>query len=380
MPYTSAQCIGYQVNTFPAAAMGTAYGRKYLGGVKAQPDIRGRCHIMREAIKVAVADPAVRKSSSILKIFMAPEFYFHDVNGAYPIEEVSLIMETLRVFTRQDQFKDWLFVFGTAIAYLDTGSDKEVFNIAMVQRGGTEELGPEASLIVYKEFISHVDFIRNPVYETTRNCFNCGAPNHVYTEGFEGWKRTAFRHALVGKPTDTMSLLRPTEGSRDTLTRREEAVGPGREQTKTGLGGQGAFTMAGIHFGLEVCLDHARSRLRASPPKPGEFYPQIHLIPSGGMSIMEPSIACQQWGIVFNVDATHTALTRNKSYYRNPVAEHHVGLPPGPVTVGSYPPAKAIALNLAGTAPKWNSYFNDQGIINIFQALKIPKAEAHKQG
>jgi hypothetical protein len=379
MPYTSAQCIGYQVNTFPAAVMGGAYAQRYLGGTKAKPDIRGRCHIMREAIKAAKADAAVKKSSSTLKIFMAPEFYFHDINGAYPIEDVSLIMETLRVYTRQTEFKDWIFVFGTAIAYLDTGSGKEVFNIAMVQRGGTDETDRESSVIVYKEFISHMDFVRNPAYETTANCYHCGAPNNIFTVGFEGWNRTALRLGLIGRPTDNMSLLRPTEGSRDTLSRREEPVGPGREQTKTGLGGQAAFTMAGVHFGLEVCLDHARARLRASPPKAGDAYPQIHLIPSGGMSINEHAIACQQWGLVFNVDATHTALTRNTSFYRTPHAEHHVGMPPGPITVGSYVPAKAIALNLAGSAPNWNTYFRDQGVIHIYRELKIPKPEIHKQ-
>jgi hypothetical protein len=379
MPYTSAQCIGYQINTFPAAVMGNPYGKRYLGMAKAQSDIRGRCHIMREAIKAAKSDAAVKRSAFTLKIFMAPEFYFHDLNGAYPIEEVSSIMEGLRVYTRQAEFKDWLFIFGTVIAYLDTGAGKEVFNIALVQRGGTDETGPDSSLIVYKEFISHVDFIRNPMHESAVICYNCGAPNHTSTVGYEGWARTTLRNALIGRGTQGMSTLRPTEGSRDTLSRREEAVGPGREQTKTGLGGQAAFTMAGIHFGLEVCLDHAMGRLRASPPKAGEAYPQIHLIPSGGMSIMEPAIACQQWGIVFNVDATHTALTRNTGYYRTPRAEHHVGVPPGPVTVGSYPPAKVIALNLAASAPKWNTYFNDQGTIKIYPELKIPKPEIHKQ-
>ena len=376
MSYSQVQCIGYVINTFPARVTG-GYGKQYLGK-SAKPDIRQRCHILREAIRIAEGSSELRKGNHVLKVFMAPEFFFHDKNGAYPIEHVSSIMENMREYTKQFAFRDWIFVYGTAVAYLEEGSSKEVFNIALVQRGGTEETGPDAALIVYKEFVSHVDFVRSPVLEGKIRCPNCNALVSHDTAGYEGWERTTRRRALIGGPTDSMSLLRPTEGSRDTLSRHEERVGPGREQTITGLGGQGAFTMHGVHFGLEVCLDHSRGRLRASPPPSGTPYPQIHLIPSGGMTIKDRAIACQQWGIVFNVDAGHVAVTRNAGYYSTPRGEDRDVDARGNDVAGSRNPLDTIAVNLAGVAPTWNSFFKNQGVIAIFPTLKIPAPEIRR--
>jgi hypothetical protein len=120
-------------------------------------------------------------------------------------------------------------------------------------------------LLVYKEYVSPIDFIG------------------PYSGG--GWhkKTGAGRMAILA---DLRSLILPTEGSRDLLA---ASPSPVDELNKSGLGGGSVFLMDGITFGLEVCLDHAMSRLynfyNAPVPPAGTPKVQVHLIPSWGMSI-----------------------------------------------------------------------------------------------
>lgn len=89
--------------------------------------------------------------------------------------------------------------------------------------------------------------------------------------------------------------------------------------SKSGLGGQSMFLMDNIMFGLEVCLDHAASRLRDSPPGRGRSFAQIQLIPSAGMRINDVAVATATGGLIFNVDSRHVALKRNTGNYAHPI-------------------------------------------------------------
>ena len=132
-----------------------------------------------------------------LKIFMAPEFFYRGINGAYDISLVSEIFLALRGFTKDEKYKDWLFVLGTVIAAsfddqmackscgttgaksftrdssghfvctrsgCSSGSVEEVRlgaridNVALIQKGGEDT--DRNSYIVEKEYVSHVDFRR----------------------------------------------------------------------------------------------------------------------------------------------------------------------------------------------------------------------------
>ena len=91
----------------------------YLGDPDPDTDLRRRCEIMTDAIKEAYIHADVKKDDpSVLKVFMAPEFYFRGAAGAYPLDKISDIPETMRKETDQFIYADWLFVFGTAIGRL----------------------------------------------------------------------------------------------------------------------------------------------------------------------------------------------------------------------------------------------------------------------
>lgn len=143
MPYSKVQLIAFNIR--PDTEKSSAK-ESYMGASKAADDIAARCDVMkaaiREAYKLVTAAESKWKravpkrgptTSTIddtkpLKVFMAPEFFFRGAEGAYPIDQVSLIMDKMKEETDKAEpsnppnetydYSDWLFVFGTVIGYL----------------------------------------------------------------------------------------------------------------------------------------------------------------------------------------------------------------------------------------------------------------------
>lgn len=176
---------------------------------------------------------------------------------------------------------------------LSTPGEAEIINIALVRKGGAAtpvrtDGGAQKELLVYKESISSVDFL-----------------GMDYGPGlFARADRRVVK--LYGDPARRVRATVGTPGD----MRRKDAYGAGtnrKEETNlSGWGGGSIFTMDGITFGLEVCLDHLEEKLVnyfATTAKPGDPQIQVQLIPSCGMSIKPPSRKCVPDGIIFNVDA-----------------------------------------------------------------------------
>ncbi|WP_164020638.1 hypothetical protein [Pyxidicoccus trucidator] len=95
------------------------HANAYLGDANHDTDIAARCDAMKEAIQLAA--PNVNASADVLKVFMAPEFYFRGQKGGYPVEKLQTIVQKVREETDKLAYADWLFVMGTAIGYLQHG-------------------------------------------------------------------------------------------------------------------------------------------------------------------------------------------------------------------------------------------------------------------
>jgi hypothetical protein len=400
----------------------------YLGLPDNQEDLLARCLLVKAAIQTAELNEADKKPEE-LKIFMGPEFYFRGKDGAYKTEDLHLIMDFLREETKDAKYKDWLFVFGTAIGFLsqapsidtqyslrvaedessDTikvthgpgGKDKvgvcekvpagnatlpaiaqwkldiggpqliqtvtkidadtyqlklaatvnvlvddactlveasatEILNYALVQRGGPDGVPGLREAIVYKEKISHIDFLR----EKTNTWATAGQRN-IYLN-------------------DSQTLALPTEGADEVLGRKKNPISG--EATTSGLGGGSVFVMDGITFGLEVCLDHGEARLKkyyATNPK-GMGKTQIHLVPSWGMSITPTSLTGMNNTLIFNVDGPQGSdaaiVTLPSTFARLPTPTSHQVLQPAPENVtfkdaSQKPPQDKTVNNLD---PKYN--------------------------
>lgn len=365
--YSTVQFIAYEIDTTPADVDPNVAGSgRYLGSTStilhcnlADKDIGKRCTIMKNAISVAAKNMKVSKSDTVLKIFMAPEFYFRNTEGAYPVEKISDIMSIMKKETSKPQYAHWLFVLGTAIGYLkhDDKAQTEVFNIALVQKGGSAppKGGGLRDVLVYKEYVSHIDFLRS---------------SHSYWNKADGSNRTITIHGQTNR------AVRPTEGSRDLLSTVQNVPNKNKvsEVNKSGIGGGSIFTIDGITFGLEVCLDHAKQRLKLYQPQPGENLIQVQLIPSAGMVIYhgQPdgrggnyanSVACIPNGLIFNVDGVRSGsaakiLTAGKII---DISE-----------TGSVPISLSGAAYITVTHDK---YFQNHGCIRFYQSKQFPPAQ-----
>ncbi|MCP3965523.1 MAG: hypothetical protein GY750_12575 [Lentisphaerae bacterium] len=334
MKFQKIQFIGLNIDVTPLYTYSNHMGQCYQGIANDYHDIDMRCDFLCDVINQSVLTPTISWSSSVLKLFMIPEFFFRGSNGAYPIEMISRIMDNMRQFTSQPQFRNWLFVLGTAVGYLQHATYKEIFNVALVQRGGTMSSDRNNSITVYKEYISGIDFIKPPA----------GSP----------------KYGLIGKPTgdinNDFSQLEPVAGARKGSLNTKQ---PGTERTKSGLGGHSVFNLCGINFGLEICLDHAMGRLRYAPPSAAQDLIQVQLIPSAGMYVKKDNIACVNKGLVFNVDGlgsrSHCSLFTNTG-------------------LAGAPGMKAVS-NWRTHKPYTQNYFGilkDQGQYLIYEPQDIP--------
>ncbi|WAS91221.1 choice-of-anchor D domain-containing protein [Nannocystis punicea] len=416
--YTHVQFIGFHATPTGTNRTTTTPNvmATYLGEADDREDMIARCEVMKEAMRAAVADTTnVDASATVLKVFMAPEFYFRGQGGGYPNEIVEEIAAQMLAEASQAQYDDWVFVYGTAIGYFKHGDmvkerhnlritavaggppqrvrvkanpalpshqkssvavcgriqpgaqtpvrwklvqgvnsariwsstfiaadeyelellngspllangavelveplTTEIFNIALVQRGGTSP-GGQRDLLVYKDYVSSIDFLGR---------------HHPDVDGdFYGGLNT---HLADIHGTGERFIL-PTAGSIDVYStdRNPSATGGTSEQNRSGLGGGSLFTMAGINFGIEVCLDHLSARLNtyAGNATPGDAVPQIHLIPSWGMTIAQGPIYTVANGLVFNVDGRTGSPPQAGTFvgnYRCPDHPHHGNLIAGP--------------------------------------------------
>lgn len=394
--YAKAQFVAFDIKPGLSRDKSGA-GTGYLGASTTFEDMGRRYLLMKKAMQTAAA-AGVSADEDVLKIFMAPEFYWRGRDGAYLIEQVSDIMELLRPEAQKADYKDWIFVYGTAIGYFQHGDGKgaqpfklqvkstgswmdgglpqlttvnvvadpglkrskrspanvcariqqnaakpirwqvsqgrgtwwpwgamtagivksekvsddeyklyldnqedfaqgtialrpaaatEVFNLALIQRGGPPAKGGGLTeAIVYKEFISHIDFLG-------------GTGKTFYKD--DGSGRSILIHGAKAR------TVLPTQGSTDKLgtARNTPGLDGVTEVNKSGLGGGSLFTMEGISFGMEVCRDHCVNRLHdylTKHARPGEPKPQIHLIPCWGMSIDLGPVCTVKDGLVFLVD------------------------------------------------------------------------------
>ncbi len=121
--YTHVQCISFLLQV-------GAVGNPILA-----EDIRVRCDIMKRAIEQALpnADP----SPNVLKVFMAPEFYFQGPQGCFPLDLVEGIMPEMRRLLKSDDYEDWVFVMGTAIGGFGHTQPPQPYRLRITNVAGT---------------------------------------------------------------------------------------------------------------------------------------------------------------------------------------------------------------------------------------------------
>lgn len=307
--FTDAICVGWAIGCNYRASTGfqsrnTLKNPDYFAhSIDDATDMARKCREMVTAVraaKSAIAVQGLTDNDRTLKIFMAPEFFFRGVNGAYSPEIVADILPFM-VRELGSGWSDWLFVFGTAVASIvneehrcstcpkgtkvrhepdplnrtktvpkcsrDTGvgpphviqilaNIADVQNVALVHHDGE-------SHVVAKEYISGIDY-KGEVVQVEPGTANA---RNVWAVAPEGSHQSHIKSVFDDER----------------------------------MGGC-ILNIAGLTVALEVCLDHIASPV----PNTGRASKyaattQILLIPSYGMEI-GTGLYCRPGGIVFNVD------------------------------------------------------------------------------
>jgi hypothetical protein len=286
--YTSALCIGWKVQT--------AWD-SFKGETDDRDDMVHKAEAMVKAI-VAARNEVTRQgydTPEMLKIFMAPEFYFRGIRGAYGFDDVNglknekSLAQIMREELDKPDYKDWLFVLGTVIA-----ASKNVHSECAV---------PSCKAGLQFE----VDKV------TGRSKASClGGASHQVVEKVLG--ANVDNVALVVKEKFVHSVSKELISNKDfnarpgtdyEVTVGSDALHPVKDTNPNGfkderMGGS-IFTIDGLTFGLEICLDHIASGAKSDAGRldhAGNI--QIQLLPSGGMSVKK--FRTVKNGLIFNVD------------------------------------------------------------------------------
>jgi hypothetical protein len=307
--YRQVTCLAFNIGC------NTAGGKYFRFSKNDAGDMRGKCHEMMHAIRHAhsvVANSGVDNDET-LKIFMGPEFYFRGANGAYSYDLVEDIIPSMKKLgTDEDIFKHWMFVFGTAIA-----AHEDEVNYCTV-------CGLEPNTVIFNRDPGSSLSVTGIHNKTQGVCKRDAAhPLALHTYGAE-----VQNVALIQKGADTHAVVKEyfsdIDYKADKVTVIEgtkknpqawsiKVIGPqggydSRIVSKfmdERMGG-GVFTMDGITFGMEICLDHIQD---GPGGRVGNFANtiQVLLIPSYGMTITHHS--CTVGGVIFNVDGRGTGTS-----------------------------------------------------------------------
>jgi hypothetical protein len=331
MAYDNIQFIGYAIDTAPQDNGNNT--ETYLGLPNPQQDIEARCALMLRAIETARDNlPAASPPDAVLKVFLAPEFYFRGDQGAYQMDDVQVAIAALQALAKDDQWADWVFAFGTIVGVSAPSTPpqqgvtqiKEIYNFVLIQEGGAADQGPAGARVVMKELKSGIDFIAGAAY-----------PGGL----------------LFGE------VAPPTVGPE----------GPGRETQQAAYDGAGIFNLRGMTWAADICLDHLTGRLMKSPQLPGETEVQVQLIPSCGADIDPDGVVAATGGYVFNVDGhngSHADLRRvtPPPSVIAPAASFDVS--DDEVSLASVSPPQAVAID--------QLYRDGPGRVVIFAPVAVP--------
>jgi hypothetical protein len=319
------QCTNVKNPVFSA----TGVKGTYVGVSNDDEDILNKVAYMCDAVNdAATAVGTAGYGSDCLKIFVAPEFFFRGSRGSYAVEKIPDIVEALVKHVNKIAFKDWLFVFGSAIGVDESGASKTISNVALVIPG----FGGQPRLVM-KEYKSWIDFV-----EASSEPLALKNPDLSHANRAKSKQQGMASLMQVNKEYQ----LNPDDGG-------------------------GIFDEYGIRFGVEVCLDHYRSRLRtaiSSGSTIAKTAIQIHIVSSCGMSIENKAVVAMKGGYVFLCDGAQPGGTSAACRLKDE------GL------LVRQTEAVAVKSSTPYTNLLTSAYVNGSATIDVYEQVRIPPRNA----
>ena len=303
----------------------------YIGHLDPAKDVQGRLQIMKDAVEEAYAHADADPTT--LKVFLAPEFYWRGIDGAYIFQEeepeddsvcgpVCQILMGLEAYVADKRFKDWLFLFGSITAYESVADTPDpyqslFYNFAPVYRG----YDPETSSYEGKRFIAPKRYLSTSDFITPRRQLN--------TSNF---KELIDKYEPPVENISDTTVFNPvyTRGTYDYdvwIDYREELHRLGYSMLEYGW-----LMVDGLSVSIEICLDHQvrksltayladattgrRTLIPSSSDNGLEYVPipqyqaQIGLVASAGMTVVTDALALTNDGTIFLQDGLSNETNR----------------------------------------------------------------------
>lgn len=334
----------------PGAVAGT-----YLANPDNDKDMEARVRILKQAVDVArerIAD--VEDDDKVLNVFVAPEFYFHGIQGPYLYESdeddpAERLRGVLSETFEQPEYRNWLFICGTVITAQIRDSEKMFAASPTKARNKVVKSLCEQWLATYgpmKEAIA--DALAN--FVQTCHAYPCckvrnrsiivsqqpmalpqvnGPQTNYHSISTEKYYVSNEDFLLYDTSDEAGASIQGNY--RPIVT--EQMVAYDFIDLTQGDAKRSPFDKYAIfeqslecspptrleaRYGVEICLDHRDTRLRRSIHNSrgsGEAAANeigVQVIPSCGMQIISTSVAAKKGGIVFNCDG-HYALGSSRA-------------------------------------------------------------------
>jgi len=324
-PYNSVVFCAYVVPTIPFVdeevgdPNGPGFvGGRYVGLDDPKEDISARFQLVAAAaLQLYDLATETRDDPSVLHIFCVPEFFFRGKTGAYePAAHHDLREHALGViksFSDDPKFENWMFVLGTALEN-DTATATTQVQQEAKQRDALVQAIVKAYEAAeqkeYKDFCFDLltkttEFAQSHPLVVVRNKCILYKPNSKeFPKGLTVDKRYISHEDFVlsyytPAAYSEMSVAYPTI---------DEDEGELKQQC---FDNKSIFTLAGITFGVEICLDHRRARLRKvreENKETGAVPIDVQLVISCGMQLQQPSIVARSGAPVFNCDGQYAKI------------------------------------------------------------------------
>ena len=310
--YNKIQIVGWEVYTGPTQYKPSRVGKvskfvDYTGfrnikkdrrlDVESQcMDIEARVAFTKRAIEIAYDN--VQAKEDVLKIFIAPEFLYRGASGAYLHDLLNGwekeaprkyglsskfnkqwkgLFGKLQEIVSDSKYKNWMFVFGTAISaafktkiiegkcVINVDSPVDVYNTSLITLGGGL---PNSSRVVSKHLISNIDFLD---YRLATDCYS----NRSIVSPDP---------SVIIPKNATGNIEREPIFNFETVRRNNDEI---------------------IQFGMEICLDHCGYKYYKNSKgflqnkmtgrlKDNNLEVDIQIVPSAGMSLMGNSLALKE--------------------------------------------------------------------------------------
>jgi len=329
----------------------------YIGHDDSVLDVHKRIEILKAAVEKAYQEVSAAEAkqqhngendndpSETLKVFLAPEFYWRGVNGAYLFAQeapeepsicgpVCMLLKACEEIVADKRFEDWLFLFGTVIASeklpTEDSYDFLFYNFAPIYKGYDPAVAANNNnnnnnnngalgkrFLLPKRYLSSSDFL-SPQRTTNSTLFKQlaeGIPLDHATK--KEIKHRSHYNETIFNPHDY-------ERKRYNADIWTKYKGELNELGYT-LIEYGWLMIDGLSISIEVCLDHMmrtalntylgdmttgrHTRIPSSTNGKGisnvsipSYQAQISLVSSGGMQINPDSLALIDQGVIFLQD------------------------------------------------------------------------------